>query len=201
MRVFNSIQFWLEKLNSLSWIVRFRTMRIPSLLSEPLWSDDCKQEINRILNANRPLRGSAVLTVLGCITPARSGSYIGIVGYLPNRRGISSFLQPGLSLLTTPLFIMEWIGGDRISTRSHRATANCIKIITKRPFILLWWANCDSGCSQIQLQSIGPVPICATGICDTHYHWSDPSRKRSMWMSTNTKPSLGGQKGRTDTRL
>ena len=45
----------------------------------------------------------------------------------------------------------EWL---RLSTAS--------KIITKWPFILLWWVNFDSGCSQIQSQSVGSC---------THFVW------------------------------
>ena len=44
---------------------------------------------------------------------------------------------------------------DAVHSRSRSGP----KIITKWPFILLWWANCDSGYSQIQSQSMGPVPI------------------------------------------
>ena len=36
-----------------------------------------------------------------------------------------------------------------------------------------------SSCSQWVL-----YPFCATGICDTHYHWSNRSRRRSVWTST-----------------
>ena len=57
-------------------------------------------------------------------------------------------------------------GTPIVSARSHgaTATANCVKNRHKWPFILLWWANCDSGCSQIQSQSMGPVPI----LCDRY---------------------------------
>ena len=65
----------------------------------------------------------------------------------------TSLTQCELNLLSQLRYhwVLVHIEGLRLRTAS--------KIVTKWPFILLWWANYNSACMKIQSQPMGPVPI------------------------------------------